>query len=209
MYKLYHYFRSSSSYRVRIALNLKKLPCQFHPIDLRVGEQLTPEYERINQQHIVPTLITPAGVALNQSLAIIEYLEERYPTPALLPIQPELRAQIRAFACALACEIHPINNLRVLNYLKKTLHQSEPAVNAWYQHWVNLTLIPLEKISRLTSGHYTFGDSVSLADIVLIPQIYNARRYQVDMTPFPTLNRIEQNCLMLDSFQKAHPDRFA
>ncbi len=205
-YTLYHYYRSSCSYRVRIALNLKNVPCQLHPIDLKVGEQHAAAYHQINPQDIVPALVTPNGI-LTQSLAIIEYLEECYPTPALLPQDSLLRAKVRAFAQAIACEVHPINNLRVLDYLRHDLHQPEATVQDWYQYWVKLTFATLEQISSNTAGIYTFGDTLSLADVALIPQIYNARRYNVDMALFPTLSKIEKNCLILPAFVQAHPDR--
>ena len=207
-YQLYHYFRSSCSYRVRIALNFKNLACEFHPIELRKNEQNKADYLDLNPQGIVPSLITPDGTLITQSLAIIEYLEELHPTPALLPKNPELRAKIRAFAQAIACEVHPVNNLRVLNYLKNDLNINEPQVNLWYQHWVNLTFISLEKIAKLNAGDFCFGGIISLADLALIPQIYNARRYHTDMTAYPYLTQIEQNCLEHPAFQKAHPDNY-
>ncbi len=213
-YELYHYFRSSCSYRVRIALNIKKIPCQFHAVNLLKNEQNEQneqklDYQKINPQRLVPSLITPDKKIITQSLSIIEYLEELYPEPALLPQEPILKAKVRAFAQAIACEIHPINNLRVLNYLKQDLNLKEEQVNAWYQHWINLTFLDLEQIAKLNSGRFCFGDQPTLADIVLVPQIYNAHRYKVDMSAYPTLSQIDKNCSELPAFQAAHPDQFA
>ena len=208
MYTLYHYYRSSCSYRVRIALNFKKLHCELKAIDLTQGQHNSPEYHEVNLQNTVPALVTPQGT-LSQSVAILEYLEEMHPTPALLPQSLILRAKIRAFSQAIACEIHPLNNLRVLNYLRKNVQLEEGQVTAWYQHWVCLTFAVLEQQCNLTAGQYCFGHEVSLADVMLIPQIYNARRFHVDMMAFPLLSQIEKNCLDLPEFQAAHPDCYA
>jgi maleylacetoacetate isomerase len=204
--KLYGYFRSSAAFRVRIALNLKHLQYETAPIHLRRNDQSKPEYRTVNPQGLVPTL-QEAGQTLIQSLAIIEYLDEVYPDPPLLPKNPTDRARIRALADIVACDIHPINNLRVLRYLIHELGQDEAAIAKWYNHWIAAgfnAIEPLLAEDRRT-GAFCHGDSPGLADVVLVPQVVNAERYQLDLAPYPTLVRIYENCMQLDAFQAAHP----
>ena len=208
--KLYTFFRSSASYRVRIALNLKGLEYEQIPIHLRRGggEQLGDAYKSINPQALVPAL-EDGGRIFTQSLAIIEYLEERFPRPALLPADPADRATVRSMAILIACEIHPIQNLRVLVYLKKNLSQSDADLNRWAQHWINLGLSALEQmqLSAPNRGAFCFGDTPTLADICLVPQLANARRFGLDLSPFPFLVSIEKNCLALPAFAEAAPEK--
>ena len=208
MLKIYDYFRSSACYRVRIALNLKKIDFEALPVHLvnDGGEQLKPQYQALNPQALVPAL-EENGRILTQSLAIIEYLDEVHPTPALLPSDPFAKARVRAFAYAIAADLHPLNNLRVLKYLTHDLGISEEQKNTWYQHWMTKGLSALEKLVT-ASGQQTafcFGESPSLADICLIPQMYNARRFHCDITAYPTLRRIDEHCQTLTAFSHAQP----
>lgn len=204
--KLYNAFRSSASYRVRIALNLKELDYEYRAVHLGGGEQFKAEFCGMNPQSLVPVL-QDGDDLVTQSLAIIEYLDETHPQPPLLPSQPAARARVRSLALAVACEIHPLNNLRVLNYLTKQLGVSEDTKNAWYHHWVALGLQALETrvAGSRETGKFCHGDMPGLADCFLIPQLFNARRFQCDVSGFPTLLRIEQNCLALPAFQRAAP----
>ncbi len=206
--KLYTFFRSSASYRVRIALNLKGLNYEQIPIHLRRGDQLGSSYKAINPQALVPTLQDNSHL-ITQSLAIIEYLEERYPQPPLLPSAPLERAMVRSMALTVACEVHPLQNLRVLNYLKNVLSRSDEEVTRWAQHWISLGLDALERsVASLSKrGDFCFGNAPTLADIFLVPQLSNARRFGCDLTPFPNLVRIEANCLKLPAFASAAPKR--
>ncbi|QYJ77782.1 maleylacetoacetate isomerase [Shewanella acanthi] len=209
--KLYGYWRSSAAYRVRIALNLKGLTAEQLSVHLvrEGGEQHKAEYIALNPQELVPTLVVEGKQGtdnLTQSLAIIEYLEELYPQSPLLPTSPLARAQVRALAQSIACEIHPLNNLRVLQYLTQTLEVDEAAKNAWYHHWVNTGFSALEKQLERVSGRYCFGDSVTIADLCLIPQVYNAKRFNVDLTPYPTIVRIWEACNQLKAFSDAAPE---
>lgn len=207
--KLYTFFRSSASYRVRIALNLKGIDCEQVPIHLRRGggEQFLPEYKAMNPQALVPTL-EDGGRPLTQSLAIIEYLEERYPEPPLLPKDPADRAAVRAMALAIACEVHPLQNLKVLNYVKGELKQDEAAVNRWAQHWIALGLAALEQmvLAAPKRGKFCFGDAPTLADLCLVPQLANARRFGCDLSGVPTLVRIDAHCGTLPAFVNAAPE---
>lgn len=208
MLKLYNYYRSSASYRVRIALNLKELDYQEIPIHLvnNGGEQHSAEYQAVNPQGLVPTLQDGDHI-IHQSLAIIEYLDEVYPYPALLPEDPYQKAFTRAIALEIAADLHPLNNLRVLKYLTQELGVSEEKKSQWYQHWVAKEFSALEKklsSSKLT-GEYCVGDSPTLADICLVPQMYNARRFSCDITPYPTLVRIDAHCQQQPAFIKAFP----
>lgn len=209
--KLYSYFRSSASYRVRIALNLKGLGCDIVPVHLLKGggEQLQPEYRRLNPDALVPSLQLDGGDVLTQSLAIIEYLEETHPTPALLPADPLDRAWVRGIALAIACDIHPINNLRVLRYLTGEMKLSEDDKNRWYRHWVEQGLAAVEQTLAHDPrrGRFCFGDMPGLADCFLVPQIANAQRMNCDLSQVPTLVRINEACLALDSFAAASPAR--
>ncbi|HZW21441.1 maleylacetoacetate isomerase [Noviherbaspirillum sp.] len=212
--KLYSYFRSSASYRVRIALNLKGLPYETVPVHLlrNGGEQFSPAYRKLNPDALVPALVDEADGgerALTQSLAIIEYLEETHPTPPLLPTDPLDRAFVRGIALSIACDIHPINNLRVLRYLVRDLKVSEDDKNAWYRHWCEQGLASLETMLSRDSrtGRFCYGDAPSLADCCLVPQIANAQRLNCDLSAMPTLMRINEACLALDAFAKAAPAR--
>ncbi len=208
--KLYTFFRSSASYRVRIALNLKGLDYEQLPIHLRRGggEQWTSEYKAINPQGLVPTL-EDGGRTFSQSAAIIEYLEERYPEPPLLPSDPAGRATVRGMALAIACEIHPLQNLRVLNYLRNELKLEEEDVNRWARHWITLGLLALEQMVTEVPkrGKFCFGDAPSLADVFLIPQLYNARRFGCELSGFSRLVQIEANCGAQPAFSKAAPEK--
>lgn len=205
---LYTYWRSSTAYRVRIALNLKGLPFESVPVHLVKGEQKADSYTQLNPQGILPTLQTGEGAALTQSLAICEWLEEAHPTPSILPSDALGRARVRAFAQAIACEIHPITNLRVLTYLTGELGVSEDAKLAWYRHWVAEGLAPLEAMvaGHPATGRFVQGDTPSLADICLVPQLYNARRFEVDLTPYPTLVRLDEAARSLTAFAEAAPE---
>jgi maleylacetoacetate isomerase len=206
--QLYSYFRSSAAYRVRIALNLKGLAYEYVPVNLRTGEQRAESYRALNEQALVPTLVDDRG-PWTQSLAIIEYLDERYPEPPLLPASVEARARVRSIALSIACEIHPLNNLRVLQYLVRTLAVSDDAKNEWYRHWIDVGFTALEAdlAGDQSTGGFCHGDAPTLADICLVPQLANARRYAVPLDRYPTLTRIEANCAKLDAFNRAAPER--
>ena len=208
--KLYTFFRSSASYRVRIALNLKGLSYEQAPIHLRRGggEQLSAAYKAINPQALVPAL-EDGGRILTQSLAIIEYLEEKHPHPALLPRDPADKAYVRSMAMVIACEVHPIQNLRVLNHVKKEYGQTDEQVNHWAQHWIDLGLSALEQMiaAQPKPGKFCFGDSPTLADICLVPQLGNARRYGCDLASYPAILAIEKNCMTLAAFADAAPEK--
>jgi maleylpyruvate isomerase len=206
--KLYGYFRSSAAYRVRIALGLKGLPYEYAAVHLRKGEQRTAAYRSINAQALVPVLEDDRG-SFTQSLAIIEYLDERYPEPPLLPDMPEARARVRGIALAIACDIHPLDNLRVLQYLVRTLGVSEDAKNAWYRHWIDVGLSALEsQLAReAATGKFCHGDSPTLADVCLVPQLANARRSSIPLEAYPTLLRIEGACNALPAFAEAAPEK--
>jgi maleylacetoacetate isomerase len=208
--KLYSYFRSSASYRVRIALNLKGLPYDIIPIHLRRKEQLDPAYRAINPDGLLPSLaLDQPGTALIQSLAIIEYLEETHPQPALLPAAPLDRAHVRAIALSIACDIHPINNLRVLRYLANDLKVEEAERDNWYRHWCELGMTALETtLARDTrTGDFCYGNTPTLADCCLVPQVLNAQRLNTDLSGMPTIMRINANCLALETFASATPAR--
>jgi maleylpyruvate isomerase len=209
--KLYTFFRSSASYRVRIALNLKGLSYEQAPIHLRRGgggEQFTAAYKAVNPQALVPAL-EDGGKILTQSLAIVEYLEEKYPQPPLLPSDPADRALVRSMALVIACEVHPIQNLRVLNHVKKEYNQTDDQVNRWAQHWIDLGLSALEQliVAQSKRGNFCFGDTPTLADICLVPQLGNARRYGCDLSQYPTLLQIEKTCMALPAFSNAAPEK--
>lgn len=205
--KLYTFFRSSAAFRVRIALNVKGLQYQSLPKAFAKNEHRAPDYLALNPQGLIPALATD-GVILSQSLAIIEYLNDRHPTPPLLPPDPIDRARVRSMALAIACEIHPLNNLRVLNYLRGELRQDDAGVNAWYRHWVTEGFKGLELQAREFSaaGRYCFGDALSLADICLVPQMFNARRFDTDLTAFRTLVGISSHLESLPAFAAARPE---
>ncbi|OGT45752.1 MAG: maleylacetoacetate isomerase [Gammaproteobacteria bacterium RIFCSPHIGHO2_12_FULL_41_20] len=205
---LYDYFRSSAAFRVRIALNIKQLTYQAIPIHLvnNNGEQFSENYSKINPQNLVPALQDHQRI-ITQSIAIIEYLDEQYPTPPLLPHDSCTKALIRAFSLAIAADIHPLNNLRVLNYLKNTFSITEEQKNIWYQHWIKQGFTALEKqlISYNMSGNFCFGDTPTLADICLVPQMYNARRFACDLSHYPTLINIDKHCQQHPDFKNAFP----
>lgn len=204
--RLYDYWRSSSAYRVRIALRLKDADYEQVPVNLRQGVQRTLDYLAHNQQGVVPTLETDWGT-FTQSLAIIEWLDEMQPDPPLLPAAPDARALVRSLAQHIACEIQPLTNLRVLQYLEHRLGMEERDVNAWYRHWIAEGLTSLERRLATTAGTYCFGDEVTLADLCLVPQVYNARRYSCDLMPFSTIVRIDAACLKLPAFAESRPER--
>ncbi|MFP6759925.1 MAG: maleylacetoacetate isomerase [Alphaproteobacteria bacterium] len=206
--KLYGYFRSSAAYRVRIALNLKGLAYDSAAVHLvrGGGEQFCAEFLALNPQGLVPAF-EDGGAVLTQSLAILEYLEETHPEPALLPDDPVERARVRALALAIACDIHPLNNLRVLSYVSGTLGQGDEARAAWYRHWVETGLAAVEALvaGHPMTGTFCHGDTPSHADLCLVPQIANARRFDCDLTPCPELVRIDAACAALAAFIDAAP----
>ena len=208
--KLYTFFRSSASFRVRIALNLKNLSYDQIPIHLRRGggEQFTANYQNINAQALVPTL-EDDGHYLIQSLAIVEYLEEKYPSPPLLPKAAADRAVVRSMALVIACEVHPIQNLRVLNYIKNEYQQNDEQVNRWAQHWIDLGLAALEQMinAQTARGTFCFGDTPTLADICLVPQLGNARRFGCDLSRYPKILSVEKACIVIPAFADAAPDK--
>jgi len=203
---LYDYFRSSAAYRVRIALNLKGLDYESRQIDLRASEQRSDGYRKLNPQGLVPMLEID-GHQLTQSLAIINYLDLRYPTPPLLPACAPERAHVVAMAMTIACDIHPLNNLRVLKYLKEPLGHSQDEIDAWYAHWLNEGLPALEALAAPRAGKFLFGDAPTGADVCLVPQLYNARRYNIPLDDYPTLLRADENANRIEAFAAAHPDR--
>jgi maleylacetoacetate isomerase len=207
--KLHGYFRSSASWRVRIALNLKGLVVDNVSHHLRRGEQRAPDYLALNPQGLVPALELDDGTVLTQSLAIVEWLDETHPRPPLLPGDPFERAEIRAFALAIAAEIHPLNNLRVLKYLKRELKQDQSAIDEWYRHWIAEGLAACERLVLRNGrrGPYCFGLGPTLADVCLVPQLYNARRFDCDLAAYPTLVEIDAVCAENPAFAAAHPDR--
>jgi len=204
--KLYSYFRSSAAYRVRIALNLKGIRYEMVPIHLTKdgGRQHTPEFRAINPQSRVPALELPSGEVLTQSLAIIEYLDEIHPEPSLLPADALGRAKSRAIAQMIACDIHPLNNLIALQYLRRQLKHEQPAIDAWYHHWISVGFAALEQL--LAPGPYACGSQVTLADVCLVPQVANARRLNVPLDKFPRITGIDAACLRLPAFDKARPE---
>ena len=203
---LFDYFRSSACYRVRIALNLKRLAYRSVSVDLAGGAQRGADYRARNPQGLVPMLEID-GHAIGQSLAIIDYLEASRPAPALYPADPAARAHVLAMALAIACDVHPLNNLRVLKYLDATLDADEAARNAWYRHWIAEGFAALEALAKPRAGRFLFGDSPTLADLCLVPQVFNARRFDVPLDDYPTLVAADAEANVLDAFAAAHPDR--
>ncbi len=202
---LFGYWRSSAAYRVRLALAWKGLEYQSIPIDLRLDEQATPEYRARNPQGLVPLLIT-AGSALSQSLAIIEYLDETHPDRPLLPSDSIGRAHVRAAAQMVACDIHPLNNLRVLRYLKGPLGHDQAEIDAWGRHWIGAGLAALEAFAARHGGSYLYGDTLTLADLCLVPQLYNARRIDTALDGFERLCSIDAKIQAEIIFTPAHPE---
>ena len=203
--KLYNYFRSSSSFRVRIALHLKGLSYEYVPVHIAKGEQHQAAYAEVSADGLVPTLEIQ-GRRLSQSLAIIEYLDALHPTPPLLPEDPFERAQVRALSQSIACEIHPINNLRVLKYLTQELRVTDEAKNTWYRHWVRSGLEAFERqLAGLPESTYCFGDTPTLADCCLVPQIFNGQRFKVNLDGLPRTMAAFDACMQLPAFQKAQP----
>jgi len=204
--KLYSYFRSSAAYRVRIALNLKGLPYEMDFVHLTKdgGRQHSAEFNAVNPAKLVPALRLDGGDVLTQSLAIIDYLDETHPQPPLLPVDPLQRAKVRAVALTIACDIHPIDNLRVLQYLKRTLKHEQSDIDAWYHHWIIQGFNAIE--AAIAPGPYCFGAQVTLADICLVPQVFNARRLKVPLEAFPKIVAVESACLKLAAFDKARPE---
>jgi maleylacetoacetate isomerase len=203
--RLYTYFRSSAAFRVRIALNLKGLAYQPSFVHLAKGEHLQPAYRAINPQALVPALETD-GALLAQSVAIMEYLEDTHPRPPLLPAEPLGRARVRGLALIVACEIHPLNNPRVLKYVKNVLGHTQDEVDAWYRHWIADGLAKLEaELGKPGTGRYSHGDTPTMADCCLVPQIFNAQRFQCDLTPYPVVMRVFDACMQLDAFDRAQP----
>jgi maleylacetoacetate isomerase len=204
---LHDYFRSSAAYRVRIALNLKGLEPERRFVHLRKGEQHAPGYLGLNPQGFVPTLVLDDGTALTQSLAIVEYLEEKHPDPALLPEEAGARAFVRAIALAIACDIHPLNNLRVLKYLGSACGVDEPKRDEWYRHWIDEGFAAIEpQLAARASGRYALGDTPGLADLCIVPQVANARRLKVPLDPYPRIRAINDTCLAHTAFDRARPE---
>jgi len=208
--KLYDYFRSSAAYRVRIAFNLKGVaPDARVSVHLRHGSQRAQEYLALNPQGLVPAIEFDDGRVLTQSLAIIEWLDETHPEPPLLPSDAEGRARVRAIALQIACDIHPLNNLRVLNYLINTLGVSREQKDGWYKYWIDVGFEALERqlANDSATGRFCHGDTPTLADVCLVPQLANARRFDIDVSPWPTLTRIEAACNATKAFADAAPSR--
>ena len=203
---LHDYFRSSAAYRVRIALNLKQVDYERRAVNLAEGEQRSPDYRALNPQGFVPMLEID-GLRLTQSLAIIVYLDQKFPQPPLMPADPADGAHVRAMALGIACDIHPLNNLRVLKYLKNELGHSQADVDGWYRHWVAEGLSALEAMASPRAGKFLFGDDPTLADVCLVPQMFNARRFDVPLDDYPTLLRADENASAIEAFAVAHPDR--
>jgi maleylpyruvate isomerase len=205
--QLYGYFRSSAAYRVRIACNLKDLAFETIPIHLQKegGQNLKPDYRAINPQMRVPALKLDSGELLTQSLAIIEYLDETHPQPPLLPREAIGRAKVRALAQLIACDIHPLNNVAPLRYLKNTMGQEQDKIDAWYRHWVVVGFDALE--AMLGAGRYCYGDAVTLADICLVPQVANARRLKVPLDNYPKIVAVDAACAKIPAFEKARPEK--
>jgi maleylpyruvate isomerase len=204
---LYDYFRSSAAYRVRIALNLKGLAAERRSVHLRKGEQRSPAYLGVNPQGLVPALVLDDGTVLTQSLAIIEYLDETHPAPALLPADAAGRAFARSIALAIACDIHPLNNTRVLGYLGTDCGLDQPQRDVWYRHWITDGFAALEpRLASRASGRYALGDAPGLADICIVPQVANAKRLDVPMDPYPRIAALNAACLAHPAFDRARPE---
>ena len=205
MMKLHNYFRSSASFRVRIALHLKGLPFDYIPVHIARGEHLAGPFAAISPDMLVP-LLEDDGQRFSQSMAIIEYLDEIHPEPALLPHDPVGRARVRALSESIACEIHPVNNLRVLKYLVRELKLDDAAKNAWYRHWVREGMLAFERqLNQLPAGIYCYGNTPTMADCCLVPQIFNAQRFDCDLSELPRTMAAFDACMQLDAFRRAQP----
>ena len=205
--KLYSYFRSSASYRVRIALNIKGIKYDYEPVNLLKAEQRSGAYRALNPLGLLPALALDDGDILAQSLAILEYLEESHPQPPLLPSEPLARARVRAMAATIACEIQPICNIGVTDHLKATFEAGPEEITAWHQHWMPRGFIAVEAALSRIDTPFASGDSPGMADICLVPQVYNARRFEVDLEPYPNIRRISDLCNTLPTFIQAAPDK--
>jgi len=207
--KFYGYFRSSAAFRVRIALNLKGIAPELAFVHLRRQEQTSPTYTKVNPQQLVPAMVLDDGTTLAQSLAILEYLEETHPEPPILPKDPAGRARVRSLAMIPACEIHPIQNLRVLNYVGATYGQDEMGRQAWARHWIDVGFTAYEAsvAGHPQTGRFSHGDTPTMADMSLVPQVFNARRFGNDLSRYPTLMRIFEACMMVPAFDLAQPSR--
>ena len=205
--KLHSYFRSSAAYRLRIALALKGLDYDYVAVNLLKSEQKEDRYRSLNPIGLVPALQLDSHEVLTQSVAILEWLEEQYPSPALLPTDAISRARVRAFVNVIACDIHPICNLSVTHHLKTEFGADQGAILGWYHQWMSRGFEALETLAASTQGTFCMGDSVSLADVCLIPQLYNANRFGIDLGPYPTLAAINTHCLTLDAFKSAAPEQ--
>ena len=205
--KLYTYFRSSAAFRVRIALNLKGLAYEPVFVHLAKGEHRAAAYAKVNPQALLPTLELDDGTRLTQSLAIIEYLDEKHPQKPLVPKDAQERARVRSLSYLIASEIHPLNNLRVLQHLKRGLSLSEDEVNTWYRHWIADGLAKLEAELAGNKGTFCHGDAPTMADCCLVPQIFNAKRYQCDLAPYPQTMRVFEACMQLEAFDRAQPSK--
>ena len=204
--QLYSFFRSGTSHRLRIALNLKGLATEYVAVDLRTEAHQSAEYKALNPQGLVPTLVKDSKV-MTQSPAIIEWLEETHPTPALLPTTPDDRAHVRALAAMVACDIHPINNRRILEYLRHTLKTDEAAINTWCGHWITQGFDAYEALLAADPKRagFSFGDRPGLADVYLVPQVESARRFKLDMARWPLITAVDAACMALEAFQQAAP----
>jgi len=205
--KLYTYFRSSAAFRVRIALNLKGIAYEPMFVHLAKGEHRAPAYTKVNPQALLPTLELDDGTRIHQSLAIIEYLDETHPAKPLVPEDALGKARVRSLSYLIASEIHPLNNLRVLQHLKRALGQSEDQVNAWYRHWIADGLAKLEAELASNKGRFCHGEAPTMADCCLVPQIFNAKRYQSDLAPYPQTMRVFEACMQLEAFDRAQPSK--
>jgi maleylacetoacetate isomerase len=203
---LHDYFRSSASYRVRIALNLKGIDYESRQVNLVASEQKADAYRALNPQGFVPMLEID-GHRLTQSLAIAVYLDQTRPDPPLMPRDPADGAHVRAMAMTIACDIHPLNNLRVLRYLKNELGHSQEETDSWYRHWIAEGLAPLEALAAPRAGAFLFGDQPTIADVCLVPQLFNARRFEIPLDAYPTLLRADENATKIEAFAAAHPNR--
>jgi maleylacetoacetate isomerase len=203
---LYDYYRSSAAYRLRIGLNLKGVEYEQRPVNLLEGEQRSGDYKAVNPQRLVPTLEID-GHRFTQTMAILGYLDQKFPNQPLVPAAAEARAHVIALSLIVAADIHPLNNLRVLKYLRGELGRSQEEVDRWYAHWISEGLPALEALATPQAGAFLFGDAPTVADICLVPQLYNARRYKVPLDAYPTLLRAEENANKLDAFAAAHPER--